>query len=147
MVLKKFIFAGKKALKGAKVSDFRGSGSVPKFHGSATLVIRVPYLRPGPRTKTRAKTNIVHSKISCHLSFPSRLKVTWTHLSWSLPWAGSRGEWRSGEYSGQSHPHAGQGTEEETTTGQVIWKEQCCGSGIFIPDPGSWFLTHPGSRI
>jgi hypothetical protein len=28
-------------------------------------------------------------------------------------------------------------------------KNQCCGSGMFIPDPGSWFLTipDPGSRI
>ncbi len=28
------------------------------------------------------------------------------------------------------------------------WK-QCCGSGMFIPDPGSWFLPipDPGSRI
>jgi hypothetical protein len=27
--------------------------------------------------------------------------------------------------------------------------EQCCGSGMFIPDPGSRILifTHPGSRI
>jgi hypothetical protein len=26
---------------------------------------------------------------------------------------------------------------------------QCCGSGMFIPDPGSWFLPipDPGSRI
>jgi hypothetical protein len=24
---------------------------------------------------------------------------------------------------------------------------QCCGSGMFIPDPGSCFCTHPGSRI
>jgi hypothetical protein len=28
-------------------------------------------------------------------------------------------------------------------------RKQCCGSGIFIPDPGSRILifTHPGSRI
>jgi hypothetical protein len=28
-------------------------------------------------------------------------------------------------------------------------KNQCCGSGMFIPDPGSRILifTHPGSRI
>jgi hypothetical protein len=27
--------------------------------------------------------------------------------------------------------------------------QQCCGSGMFIPDPGSWFLPipDPGSRI
>ncbi len=40
------------------------------------------------------------------------------------------------------------------TSGQLVWnvenpRRQCCGSGIFIPDPGSWFLPIPdlGSRI
>jgi hypothetical protein len=25
--------------------------------------------------------------------------------------------------------------------------KQCCGSGMFIPDPGSEFFFHPGSRV
>ncbi len=31
---------------------------------------------------------------------------------------------------------------------RLYW-DQCCGSGMFIPDPGSWFLPvpDPGSRI
>ncbi len=34
---------------------------------------------------------------------------------------------------------------------EKMWvsRNQCCGSGMFIPDPGSWFLPipDPGSRI
>jgi hypothetical protein len=32
---------------------------------------------------------------------------------------------------------------------QSPYLKQCCGSGMFIPDPGSWFLPipDPGSRI
>jgi hypothetical protein len=29
---------------------------------------------------------------------------------------------------------------------KIIRQEQCCGSGIFISDPGSEFF-HPGSRV
>ncbi len=36
-----------------------------------------------------------------------------------------------------------------SATTRMVRRKQCCGSGMFIPDPGSWFLPipDPGSRI
>ncbi len=44
--------------------------------------------------------------------------------------------WRNSSGSGKMSP-------------TVMSENQCCGSGMFIPDPGSWFLPipDPGSRI
>ncbi len=126
-----------KALKGAKVSNFRWSGSVTKFHGSATLVKRTPYLTRGPRTKTRANISKTRTKIVNLRTFKNLMppflsfatKNDQTHLSWSQLWAGSRGEWRSGGYLGHSHPLAGQGTEKETQRVRLYEKSS-------VADPG-----------
>ena len=56
-------------------------------------------------------------------------------------WAGYN--WKLKNNGGKNSDYA------NTIPCTVLQFSQCCGSGMFIPDPGSWFLPipDPGSRI
>ncbi len=101
-----------------KISWIRNTGD------KGTILYAGPTYKNEDKNKYRKFADIQKSLMPPLLSFMTESDLS--HLSWSQLWAGSRGEWRSGEYSGHSHPPAEQGTEKETKKVrlyQLIWKE------------------------